>query len=1546
MSGKPLLLPEIYSGESQCWSDWIEHFESVAALNKWATEDEKLKWLKVRLAGKARTAFQKLPRNVREEYGECLKALKQRFEPDSKKELYVAELHTRTRRKDEDWATFGDALKVLADKAYSDLEEKARERLALTQYLAHIENPQIAFGVRQKRPETVDAAVTATIELESYLGSTSGAQKGNIATTAAAGPETLAEALKVLNDRLQKLEVLVVNKAESSSAGKPISQGTTQGRGAEKKRPTCWHCGRKGHIARNCWERQSQQSQGNFNPSEARRGEGHVKAQKTMVTVPTLSVSSAISFSVSGMIGACPLELLVDTGATVSLLNVNMWNKIDSTKLSLEQWTGKKLVGVNGAPLLVKGLTRAQVCIEGFEFVGNFVVSGELVVDAILGLDFLQQHNCVIDVGKKLLKFPSVDLSVGLQDAGGCKQVTQFVGVVTMHEITVPAVSEMEIMVKPLCDVGSGTWMIENNPAVSCGVMVARAVMCSNKETFPIRVLNPRDSSIVLQKGVELAKMELIEQDLVQLNAASVGKSSGKESSVDQAELWNLVLGAGDQLDQNEKEMLFSLLMEYKDVFSFRSSDLGHTSLLHHRINTGSKGPIQCPPRRIPQARREDVRRLLREMLDNGIVEPSEGPWSSPIVLAKKKDGTLRFCVDYRKVNTITKRDAYPLPRIDDTLGTLGGSKFFTTMDLASGYWQVEMAPEDRPKTAFSTPEGLYQFKVMPSGLCNAPATFQRLMDRVLGTLKWSSCLVYFDDIIVVGSSFGDHLRHIASVLMKLREAGLKLKPTKCKFFQKQVAFLGHIVSACGIATDPAKTEVIAKWPTPQSRKEVQQFLGLANYYRRFIKNFGTIAKPLHRLTEKNITFQWTDTCQQAFDNLRKCLMTSPILAHPDWSKSFILDTDASDCGIGAVLSQVNSDGSECVIAYASRSLSRQEQRYCVTRRELLAVVEFVKHFREYLLGRRFTLRTDHGSLVWLKNFKEPEGQLARWLERLEEYDFTVVHRQGSLHNNADALSRIPCRQCGRSSHSKGVPEGSALVGVVNSLPFQTYTAEQMRQFQSVDPIIGPVYNAVSLGELPSSEELNTWGRESKWLLQQWDSLVLDKGLLWRKDLEDANKSQFILPYVLHDEVLKDLHEGAAGGHLGKGKMLGRLKERLYWPGCGEDVEEWCKRCDICARRKSTAPKRRAGLQTLRAGYPMQTVCVDIMGPLPETNRGSKYVLVAADCFTKWVEVYGIPNQEALTVAVKLVDEMFCRFSPPEQIHSDQGRQFESELIKEICKLLQIKKSHTTPYRPQGNGMVERFNRTLLDMLATAVGDNPADWENYIHKLCFAYNTSVHSSTGYSPFFLMFGRQAAIPVDLMYPLRREEEDKELPDFVQELKKRLQDAYASVRVHCQSTHLRQKAIYDRKAHGEQLKEGDLVWLFLPAVPRGQCRKLFHPWTGPYTVVKKMGSCTYKIKNQRGGRYQIVHFDRLKPCMKQSTEADVHPTPVERSKRAVVPQQTRVDANSRENDEDLLLSDDDVEEGEHEDLPVDIPAGRSCSRRSSWRAAPTACCTRST
>ena len=346
------------------------------------------------------------------------------------------------------------------------------------------------------------------------------------------------------------------------------------------------------------------------------------------------------------------------------------------------------------------------------------------------------------------------------------------------------------------------------------------------------------------------------------------------------------------------------------------------------------------------------------------------------------------------------------------------------------------------------------------------------------------------------------------------------------------------------------------------------------------------------------------------------------------------------------------------------------------------------------------------------------------------------------------------------------------------------------------------------------------------------------------------------------------------GGHLGEGKMLGRLKERFYWPGCSDAVREWCRACRNCATRKSTAPRRRANLQTLRAGHPMQIVCVDIMGPLPETEKGNKYVLVAADCFTKWVEVYGIPNQEAVTVAVKLVDEMFCRFSPPEQVHSDQGRQFESELVKQIGNLLQIKKTHTTPYRPKGNGMVERFNRTLQDMLAIAVGKHPADWEVYIRKLCFAYNTSVHSSTGNSPFFLMFGRQATIPIDLMFPLDKEQQ-KEVPEYVHQLREGLQAAYSLVRERCNTEHKRQKSIYDRKAHGGPFNKGDHVWLFSPAVPPGRCKTFHHLWKGPFIVMDKLRDTTYKIKPiHNGGRWQFVHFDRLKPCTRTMEEVDLH------------------------------------------------------------------------
>ena len=519
------------------------------------------------------------------------------------------------------------------------------------------------------------------------------------------------------------------------------------------------------------------------------------------------------------------------------------------------------------------------------------------------------------------------------------------------------AVEKLEI--QPWCEVElmasvdesgvQGTWLLEESTRKRPPASVARALVRVVSNRVPVRLLNARCEPVIVYAGMEIATLEQAEVPIERIQTIA----KDYEPHVDEQKwelLSTLAEEAGYDLSSEERERFQDLLCSYADVFASSTTDYGRTSWLRHCIDTGNAVPIRQPVRCLPPQRRDNVRQLIGEMLEKGVVERSISPWASPIVLVRKRDGTMRFCVDYRKVNSITCKDAYPLPRIDATLDTLAGSQWFSTLYLLSDYWQVEVEETDREKTAFCTTEGLFQFRVMPFGLCNAPATFQRLMDLVLAGLQWSRCLVYIDDVIIVGKSFQEHLRNLQEVLQRLREAGLKLKPSKCIFFQSSVKYLGHVVSREGVMADPDKVRKVATWPVPTSTKETQSFLGFASYYRRFIRDFAEIAKPLHRLTEKTAPFNWTVECQAAFQELRQRLTSAPILAHPDFSQQFILDTDASDIGMGAVLSQVDREGRERAIAYGSRLLSKAERRYCVTRRELLAVVTFTRHFRPYLV--------------------------------------------------------------------------------------------------------------------------------------------------------------------------------------------------------------------------------------------------------------------------------------------------------------------------------------------------------------------------------------------------------------------------------------------------------------------------------------------------------------------------------------------------------------------------------------------------------------------
>ena len=442
-----------------------------------------------------------------------------------------------------------------------------------------------------------------------------------------------------------------------------------------------------------------------------------------------------------------------------------------------------------------------------------------------------------------------------------------------------------------------------------------------------------------------------------------------------------------------------------------------------------------------------------------------------------------------------------------------------------------------------------------------------------------------------------------------LRRAGLKLQPAKCRLCQQAVAYLGHIVSPVGIATDPEKTERVTTWLAPVSKRDVQQFLGLTNYYRRFIQNYAHIAKPLNRLTEKTATFKWTEQCQQAFDLLKHKLTSAPVLAHPYYSLSFILDTDASDVGIGAVLSQRHPDGKEHVIAYHSRALTKSERRYSVTRREFLAVVTFCRQFRPYLLGRHFTLRTDHGSLQWLHNFKEPDGQLARWITTLQEFDVTVIHRQGRSHANVDTLSRHPsCNSHTTQTLQSAMDpdtDDSAVIAPVSLLGDITpITPEAQRG----DKVIGPAFAAVRDGMRLDTHAIAEICTETRQLLQQWDLLTLKHGKLWRRGEKEGHPTvlQLVVPSTFRESVLRELHDTPTGGHLGEEKMLSRVRSRYYWPGFARDVRDYCATCATCASRKSGGPQRRAPLHPFQVESPMHTVAVDILGPLPQTPQGNR----------------------------------------------------------------------------------------------------------------------------------------------------------------------------------------------------------------------------------------------------------------------------------------------------------------------------------------------------
>jgi len=913
-------------------------------------------------------------------------------------------------------------------------------------------------------------------------------------------------------------------------------------------------------------------------------------------------------------------------------------------------------------------------------------------------------------------------------------------------------------------------------------------------------------------------------------------------------------------LNEEQRDRFAKFLTEFQDVFS-EDIMAGNCRTVEHSIEIEGSGPIKQAPRRIPFHLRKEVDNLIEEMRQQGVIEESCSPWISPAVLVRKKDGSVRFCVDFRKLNAITKKDSYPIPRIDDMLDRLAGNTWFSSLDLKSGYWQVRIRPEDREKTAFSIGKGLWQFTVMPFGLCNAPATFERLMEEVLQQLINKICLVYLDDVIIFSEDFEDMLERLEQVFHRLRSANLKLNPKKCSFLRKKIKYLGHVISERGVSTDEEKISSVRDWPIPRTKKQVRSFLGFCSYYRRFVKDFSLIAKPLFSLTENTCKFTWDELCDAAFKELKRRLISSPILSFPKEDGQFILDTDASNHGIGAVLSQVQ-EGGEKVIAYYSRVFSRTERNYCVTRKELLAVISSMKFFHHYLYGREFVVRTDHISLKWLMTFRNLEGQLARWLEQLQQYNFEIIHRKGSLHSNADGLSRRPCLGSNCSYCNKQESKEMEIVGRV------TLNSEQInwKREQSEDLVLRKFFLAKEEGRRPDWQEVISEGDSAKIYWSQWESLVIKNGILYRK-WETPNFKNYVLQILVPKEkvklILEEAHDSFSGEHFGVNKTLDRIRKRFYWATCKQDVEDWCRTCTICVAKKGPSEKGKSELQIYNAGIPFERLQMDILGPFPVSTLGNRYLLVVTDCFTKWVEAFPIRNFRTNTVARVLVDQVVSRFGVPSELHTDQGRNFDSRLFLELTLLLGIKKTRTTPLHPQSNGIVERQHQTVMNYLAKFVSRNQRDWDRWIGLYLLAYRSARHETTKISPAEMCFGRELKLPIDLFRGSFPQESESEENNYVSLLRRKLNEVHEEVRRQLDLRSQRVKVLYDRKARRLLFETGQKVWLFNPRRIKGKAPKLQSNWEGPYEVVRRLNDVVYCIHKSNRHKNKIVHLDRLAP-----------------------------------------------------------------------------------
>lgn len=889
------------------------------------------------------------------------------------------------------------------------------------------------------------------------------------------------------------------------------------------------------------------------------------------------------------------------------------------------------------------------------------------------------------------------------------------------------------------------------------------------------------------------------------------------------------------------------ILREFDDVFrDCLPPGLPPVRYVEHVIDTGDTKPKSRPPFKMSPRELDELRKQLQELFDLGLIRPSSSPWGAPVLFVRKKDGTLRMCIDYRAVNSVTCRMNTPLPRIDECLDRLGGAKFFSSIDLKSGYHQVRIKEEDIPKTAFNTRYGSFEFMVLPFGLTNSPPTFQKMMNAIMGDFIDRFVLVYLDDILIFSNSQEEHTQHIHQVLSKLREHKLYANPKKCFFNRTHIEFLGYRVSGDGILPSESKIAAIRDWPQPANVQEVRQFIGLCSHYRRFIPGFSTVAAPLTDQTKgggpKRRPIQWSQGCQDAFDCLKRLMSSSPVLQHPDLNKPFIIETDASDLGVGAVLLQRDVNGILHPLAYESKKLSEAEKGYSVQERELLAVLHALRVWRCFIDGSTYTVYTDHNPLQYLRSTKNPTPRLVRWLAEFESYDPIIKYKPGKENVVPDALSRCI---------------GSPNSDVLGLEPDYLYMAKEL-------PVSDwPMYYVVDVPDGISDSMKHRIEKEK-------DKFVVQHGRVWRKVKTGAKDIlvQFC-PFSRRADLIARFHEGF--GHVGQGTVFDLLKKRWWWPTMLIDIANWLSSCPRC-QLASGASKGKHHAPMVPSDIPpaFSRWHLDFIGELPTTKRGNRWLLTAVDFSTNWPIARALPEATAEAVADFIYEEIVMRFGCPVEIVTDRGANFMSKLVKHYSERIKTTHKLTSAFHPRTNGKCERLNGILKTMLRKLVHGAIHMWDEYVDAALFATRIRKHRTAGYSPYYLVYGREPRIPGDLLRPYLIPAVANDPRTVAEHTAKELEDL-GQVRA---AAHKRMVIVseYDKKRWDALVTKVDYEVGDHVLLRNEQKYGLEYNWMGPYLVVaKNEDTNVYKLMTIGGEPYQSwVHVDRLKEVKAESIE----------------------------------------------------------------------------